>query len=30
MEPWSWDIAIQSDDIEGIKAELEEWFTNQY
>ena len=30
MEPWSWDIAIQSDDIEGIKAELEEWFANQY
>ena len=30
MEPWSWDIAIQSDDIEGIKAELELNLNNGY
>ena len=28
MAPWYWDITTQSDDIEGIKTELEKWFTD--
>ena len=30
MEPWSWGITTQSDDIEGIKIELEKWFADKY